>query len=160
MPELSSRTLFSSAEDICPNDLGCTEVNNFNTNVDARLKNHFRWKGKAIATIGLSLSPDNDKVAGGMLITRGLTSLKETRLACSVVWQDAAQDYYLVLNFPTVDNFRLVIVTDSGCTVLSRLLCYYSRCSRTAACLSRICISISLLPVQVDPAFTSDYYPQ
>jgi hypothetical protein len=73
MPELSSRTLFGGAEDICPNDLGCTEANNFNTNVDARLKNHFRWKGKAIATIGLSLSPDNDKVAGGMLVTRGLS---------------------------------------------------------------------------------------
>ena len=113
MPELSSRTLFSGAEDICPNDLGCTEVNNFNTNVDTRLKNHFRWKGKAIATIGLSLSPGNDKVAGGMLITRGLTNLKETRLACSVIWQDAAQDYYLVLNFPTVDIFRLVLVFDT-----------------------------------------------
>jgi hypothetical protein len=57
-----------------------------------------------------------------MLIMRGLTSLKETRLACSVVWQDAAQDYYLVLNFPTVDIFRLAIVTNSGCTVLSHLL--------------------------------------
>jgi hypothetical protein len=110
MPELSSRTLFGGSEDICPNDLGCTEVNNFNTNVDARLKNHFRWKGKAIATIGLSLSPDNDKVASGMLITRGLSGLKETRLACSVIWQDATPDYYLVLNFPTVDIFRLVHV--------------------------------------------------
>ena len=110
MPELSSRTLFSSAEDISPTDLGCTEVNNFNTNVDARLKNHFRWKGKAIATIGLSLSPDNDKVAGGMLVTRGLSGLKETRLACSVIWQDAAPDYYLALNSPTVDIFRLVII--------------------------------------------------
>ena len=115
MPELSSRTLFSGAEDICPNDLGCTEVNNFNTNVDARLKNHFRWKGKAIATIGLSLSPDNDKVAGGALITRGLTSLKETRLACHVIWQDATQDYYIVINFPTVDIFRLVLSLIISC---------------------------------------------
>jgi hypothetical protein len=73
MPELSSRTLFSGAEDICRNDLGCTEVNSFNTSVDAKLKNHFRWKGKAIATIGLSLSPDNDKAARGMLDTRGLS---------------------------------------------------------------------------------------
>jgi hypothetical protein len=110
MPELSTRTLFSGAEDISPTDLGCTEVNNFDTNVDARLKNHFRWKGKAIATIGLSLSPDNDKVAGGMLVTRGLSGLKETRLACSVIWQDATPDYYLALNFPTVDIFRLVII--------------------------------------------------
>jgi hypothetical protein len=51
-----------------------------------------------------------DKVTGGMLITRGLSGLKETRLACSVIWQDATPDYYLVLNFPTVDIFRLVHV--------------------------------------------------
>jgi hypothetical protein len=57
----------------------------------------------------LSLSPDNDKVPGGMLVTRGLSGLKETRLACSVIWQDVTPDYYLALNFPTVDIFRLVI---------------------------------------------------
>jgi hypothetical protein len=45
-----------------------------------------------------------------MLVTRGLSGLKETRLACSVIWQDAAPDYYLALNFPTVDIFRLVHV--------------------------------------------------
>jgi hypothetical protein len=121
MPELSSRRLFSGAEDICPNDLGCTDVNNFNTNVDARLKNHFRWKGKAIATTGLS--QDNDKVAGGMLVTRGLSGLKEIRLACSVIWQDATPDYYLVINFPTVDIFRLVNVVTLA--LLFRLfVCY------------------------------------
>jgi len=151
MPELSSRTLFSGAEDICRNDLGCMEVNSFNTSVDARLKNHFRWKGKAIATIGLSLSPDNDKVAGGMLVTRGLSGLKETRLACSVIWQDATPDYYLVMNFPTVDIFRLVNVIIL--VLLSSLVAYYRHSNRIAAVLGSsiafMLISTLILTVKV-----------
>jgi hypothetical protein len=46
MPELSSRTLFSGAEDICPNDLGCTEVSNFNTNVDAQAEEPLQMEGE------------------------------------------------------------------------------------------------------------------
>jgi hypothetical protein len=56
MAELGSRTLFSGEEEIDPNDLGFCEVNNFNTNVDQRLREHFRWNGKAIGVVGLTLS--------------------------------------------------------------------------------------------------------
>jgi hypothetical protein len=106
MAELSSRSLFSGSEEIDPNDLGCCEVNNFHTNVDQRLREHFRWKGKAIGVIGLTLSPGNDKVASGMLVTRGTTIHKDMNIQCPDVWGMASQGIRLVINFPTLDIFR------------------------------------------------------
>jgi hypothetical protein len=106
MAVLSSRTLFSGNADIDPNDIGFAEVNNFNTNIDQRLRDHFRWKGKAIGVIGLDLSPGNDKVAGGGLVTRGTTCHKEIRLMCSGIWHDSPANVFLVINFPTLDIFR------------------------------------------------------
>jgi hypothetical protein len=106
MAVLSSRTLFSGNADIDPNDIGFAEVNNFNTNIDQRLRDHFRWKGKAIGVIGLDLSPGNDKVVGGGLITRGTTCHKEMRYMCSGIWHESPDNISLVINFPTLDIFR------------------------------------------------------
>jgi hypothetical protein len=103
---LSQRTLFSGMGDISPNDLGYAEVRNFSTAVDARLRDHFRWKGKAIATVGLSLAADNDKVLGGGLVTRGTTGFKEQRIRCNYIWEDCAEELYLAINVPTLDIFR------------------------------------------------------
>ena len=77
MPVLTSKTLFSGDNHIDPDDLGRAEVNNFHSNVDAQLRAHFKWKNKATAAIGLSLSPDNSKVTNGVFLTRGNTGLKE-----------------------------------------------------------------------------------
>jgi hypothetical protein len=106
MPVITSRTLFTAIGDIDPNDLSFTEVNNFNTNVDQRLRDHFRWKGKAIGIIGLTLSPGNDKVASGMLVTRGETSHKELRIPCSTIWENSSPELSLIVNFPSLDIFR------------------------------------------------------
>jgi hypothetical protein len=44
MATLSSRMLFSGADECSPDDLGFAEVGNFCTNVDQRLRDHFCWK--------------------------------------------------------------------------------------------------------------------
>jgi hypothetical protein len=103
---LSQRALFRGTGDISPNDLGYAEVRNFSTAVDSRLRDHFRWKGKAIAAVGLSLSADNDKVAGGGLVTRGVTGLKEQRIRCDYIWENSSEQLHLVINVPTLDIFR------------------------------------------------------
>jgi len=105
MPVLTSKTLFSGDNHINPDDLGRTEVNNFHTNVDAQLRDNYKWKGKATAAIGLSLSPDNTKVTNGVLITRGNTGLKEQRIQCDRIWSESTGDLSLVIRFPTVDIF-------------------------------------------------------
>jgi hypothetical protein len=77
MPMLTSRTLFSVGEAIHPNDLGNSEVLNFSTSVDNRLKDIYKWKGQALGAVGLTLSADNAKVIGGQFMTRGTTSFKD-----------------------------------------------------------------------------------
>jgi len=105
MPVLTSKTLFTGENHIDPDDLGRTEVNNFHSNVDAQLREHFKWKGNATAAIGLSLSPDNSKVTNGQFITRGNTGLKEQRISCDRIWHGCTGDLSLVIKFPTVDIF-------------------------------------------------------
>jgi hypothetical protein len=80
-------------------------VNNFHTNVDAQLRDNYKWNGKATAAIGLSLSPDNTKVNNGVFITRGNSGLKEQRIECSKIWSECTGDLSLVIRFPTVDIF-------------------------------------------------------
>ncbi len=81
MPDNASRTLFSGGEVLHPNDLGNAEVANFGNNIDNRLREHYKWKGQALGTIGLTLSSDNECVIGGLFITRGATKFKEPHLA-------------------------------------------------------------------------------
>jgi hypothetical protein len=99
MPDIASRTLFSGGNDISPNDIGNAEVSNFSTDIDARLRNVYKWKGKAISVIGLTLSGDNERVSGGQFITRGTTRMKESSYKCNHIWENAAPDNILIVNF-------------------------------------------------------------
>jgi hypothetical protein len=92
-------------EAIHPNDLGNTEVLNFTTSIDNRLKDLYKWKGQALGAIGLNLSGDNEKVIGGQFVTRGTTGFKELKFPCNFVWEDSSADIYLALNIPTLDIF-------------------------------------------------------
>jgi hypothetical protein len=66
MPDIASRTLFSGGNDISPNDIGNAEVANFSTDIVARLREVYKWKGKAIGVIGLTLSGDNERATEGV----------------------------------------------------------------------------------------------
>jgi hypothetical protein len=103
MPDIASRTLFSGGNDISPNDIGNAEVANFSTDIVARLREVYKWKGKAIGVIGLTLSGDNKCVTGGQFITRGTTGMKESHYKCNHIWENYAPDNILVVNFPTLD---------------------------------------------------------
>jgi hypothetical protein len=82
MPDLGRNIYFSGDEDVSGEDLGSAEVANFSTALDTALQQNFGWDGKAIGVVGLSLSPDNDRVNSGIFITRGDTDLEEFRTTC------------------------------------------------------------------------------
>jgi hypothetical protein len=105
MPDLASESLFSGNGKANPNDLGCTEVINFNTSVDNKLRDNWKWKGKLTGAVGLSLSPDNQKVVYGVFITRGATGIKEQRINCDKIWPNS-KDVFVAINFPSADIFR------------------------------------------------------
>ena len=111
MPDLVSRSLFSGDWEPNPTDLGSAEVPNFHSDIDNRLRENFKWKGKIAGTIGLTLSPDNTKVVNGVFLTRGATGLKETRIPCSSIWPNCNTDTFLALSFPFAEAFRF---TDGG----------------------------------------------
>jgi hypothetical protein len=105
MPDLASKTLFSGGSAIHPTDLGNSEVTNFNTSVDARLREQYKWKGQALGAVGLTLSADNEKVMSGQFITRGMTKFKELRFPCRTLWPDCNPEIVLSVNIPALDIF-------------------------------------------------------
>jgi hypothetical protein len=105
MPDLTSKTLFSGGNDIHPTDLGNAEVSNFNTSVDGRLRDQYKWKGHALGAIGITLSANNEKVMCGQFITHGATKFKELRFPCKHLWPDSNHEVMLALTFPTLDVF-------------------------------------------------------
>ncbi len=117
--------MFSGGEDVHPNDVGNSEVLNFSTSIDCRLKDIYKWKGQALGAVGLTLSADNAKVIGGQFVTRGTTSFKELKFPCNFIWKDSTPEITLVLNIPTLDIFVFEEgglwsnITPSGSTVHS-----------------------------------------
>jgi hypothetical protein len=105
MPDLSSKTLFSGGNQIHPTDLGNAEVTNFNTSVDNRLREQYKWKGHALGAVGITLSADNEKVMSGQFITRGATKFKEIRFPCKHLWPDSGNEIILAVTFPNLDVF-------------------------------------------------------
>jgi hypothetical protein len=106
MPDIISRSLFSGDGEPNPSDLGSAEVGNFHSDIDNRLRDNFKWKGKLAGVIGLTLSPDNTKILNGVFFTRGVTNIKEIRIPCSSIWAGCNSDVFLALNFPCADIFR------------------------------------------------------
>lgn len=107
MPDIAGKTLFSSGGDISPDDLGNTEVRNFNTSIDTNLRENYAWSGKATAVIGLNLSPDNEKVTNGIFAVRGsLDDAKEIRFKCSHIWPDSSDNTTMLVNFPSANIFK------------------------------------------------------
>jgi len=105
MPELASRTLFSGGDVLHPNDLGNAEVANFGNNIDNRLREHYKWKGSALGVVGLTLSSDNERIIGGLFITRGVTKFKEQKVSCNFIWPDSTPNIILAVTIPHLDVF-------------------------------------------------------
>jgi hypothetical protein len=105
MLDNASRTLFSGVEVLHPNDLCNAEVANFGNNIDNRLREHYKWKGQALGTIGLTLSSDNERVIGGLFITRGATKFKELKVSCNLIWPESTLNIILALSVPSLDIF-------------------------------------------------------
>jgi hypothetical protein len=110
MSVLEASVFFGGADDINGDDLACMEVGNFSTDIDQTLRVHFGWKKKAIGVIGLSLTPDNLRVASGAFITRGSLELKDKKIAANQIWPAARATTNLVITFPEADEF----IFDSG----------------------------------------------
>jgi hypothetical protein len=106
MVVLDLDTFFGGEDDLAGEQIGHLEVANFTTDVDDALSSHFNWTGKAIAGIGLSLSPDNLRVNNGTFFMRGDLELKEKKMAANVIWPAANKDIYLLLTFPRADVFQ------------------------------------------------------
>jgi hypothetical protein len=110
MAILDTDVFFSGSPGITNNDLGRFEVANFASDVDDCLIEHCRWKRNAVAGVGLSLSPDNLRVASGTFITRGDLGIKPKRMAANTIWSGAGANISLHLDFPSANVFQF----DSG----------------------------------------------
>jgi hypothetical protein len=105
MSTLDPAVFFEGPSKICNNDLAKMEVANFSTDVDQALSEHFGWRGKATAAVGLTLSADNLRVDKGEFITRGDLDLKEKKLAANSIWPDARANISLHITFPSANVF-------------------------------------------------------
>jgi hypothetical protein len=111
MSVLGNAVFFGGSEDIDGDDLAKSEVNNFTDSVDRALKSFHGWKGKAIAVLGLTLTPDNLRIASGKIITRGSLDLKDKKIAANLIWPAAKENVAIVIQFPSADTFSF---TDSS----------------------------------------------
>lgn len=110
MSVLDQSIFFGGAEGLGNNDLGRMEVANFTSDVDEALKTHFQWRGKAIAAVGLSLSPDNLRINSGRFLTRGEMDIKDKKMAANSIWPTANSNISITIQFPSADVFQF----DSG----------------------------------------------
>ena len=69
MPELD-KELFTGRNEVKEEDLAKCEVNNVGEDITNVLTS-FDWEGGPAACILLQLTPDNERIAAGMFITRG-----------------------------------------------------------------------------------------
>jgi hypothetical protein len=105
MPDLDRNIHFSGDDDVGGEDLGRAEVANFSSAVDTALRDSFEWAGKAIGAVGLTLSPDNDRVTSGVFVTRGDTELEEFRSTCDQIWQDGPANILLAIRVSSLNPF-------------------------------------------------------
>jgi hypothetical protein len=105
MSTLDPAVFFDGPSEIGNNDLAKMEVANFSTDVDQALSEHFGWRGKATAVVGLTLSADNLRVEKGEFITRGDLDLKEKKLAANTIWPEARANISLHITFPSANVF-------------------------------------------------------
>ena len=105
MPDLGRNIFFSGDDDVSGEDLGGAEVANFSTAVDAALRQNFAWDGKAVGVVGLTLTPENDRIAGGLFITRGETDLEEYRASCDQIWPAGPRGGTFAIRVASLDNF-------------------------------------------------------
>jgi hypothetical protein len=105
MPDLGHNIFFSGDDDVAGEDLGGAEVANFSTAVDAALRQNFAWDGKAIGVVGLTLTPENDRIAGGLFITRSETDLEEYRASCDQIWPAGPRGVTFAIRVASLDNF-------------------------------------------------------
>ena len=110
MPDLD-KDLFRGSSQVAEEDLARGEVNNIGEDVTNVLTS-FDWEGGPVACILLQLSPDNERIAAGSLITRGRED-REYTLDASKVWQDATLGVTLTIRLPELDSFTF---TDGGLT--------------------------------------------
>ena len=110
MPELD-KELISDKREVKEDDLAKCEVNNVGEDVTNVLTS-YGWEGEPVACIMLQLTPDNEQIAAGSLVTRGRDE-KEYTIDASKIWQDANMGVTLTIRLPELDSF---FFSDGGLT--------------------------------------------
>jgi hypothetical protein len=105
MPDLGRNVHFGGDDDVAGEDLGGAEVAHFSIAVDTALRQNFDWDGKAIGAVGLTLTPDNDRVASGLFVTRGETDLDEYRAPCDQIWPNGPRHITFAVRASSLDPF-------------------------------------------------------
>ena len=111
MPELDKALFSGGTRQVTPDDLARCEINNVGEDITNVLTS-YGWEGEPAACLLLQLTPDNERVAAGSLITRGATE-KEFILDASKMWQDANMGVTLTIRMPELDSFNF---SDGGLT--------------------------------------------
>lgn len=110
MSILEKSVFFGGGAGIGDNDLGKMEVANFSSDVDEVLATNFQWRGKALAAVGLTLSPDKLRITNGTFLTRGDLELKDKKMAANSIWGTAKPNINISIVFPSANVFQF----DSG----------------------------------------------
>jgi hypothetical protein len=105
MPDLDKNIYFGGDADVSGEDLGKVEVANFTSGVDAVLHGNFDWSGKAMGCVGLTLSPDNDRILSGVFITRGDSELDEYSATCDQIWPEGPAHIAFCIRVKSLDPF-------------------------------------------------------
>jgi hypothetical protein len=105
MPDLDKNIYFGGDAEVSGEDLGKVEVANFTSGVDAVLHGNFDWSGKAMGCVGLTLSPDNDRILSGVFITRGDAELDEYSATCDQIWPEGPAHIAFGIRVKSLDPF-------------------------------------------------------
>ena len=110
MPELD-KELFRGRNEVKEEDLANCEVNNVGEDITNVLTS-YGWEGEPVACVLLQLTPDNEQIAAGSLVTRGRDE-KEYVIDAGKIWQDANMGVTLTIRQPELDSF---FFSDGGLT--------------------------------------------
>ena len=110
MPELD-KELFRGKNEVKEEDLANCEVNNVGEDITNVLTS-YGWEGEPVACVLLQLTPDNEQIAAGSLVTRGRDE-KEYAIDTGKIWQDANMGVTLTIRQPELDSF---FFSDGGLT--------------------------------------------
>jgi len=107
---------FFTGGDLAAEDISRCELENRGEAVDNALRRLASWEGGPAAAILLHLSPDNERVIGGEIVTRG-TDAREITWEAAKIWPEADKRVTMTLVMPALDQFNF-----TGGSLTSELL--------------------------------------